>query len=72
MSRIGKLPVQLPGGVTISVNDDNVVDVKGPKGQLSQKIHKDIRVVVEGNTVLLERPSESKPHKSLHGLSRSL
>jgi len=72
MSRIGKLPVQLPDGVTISVNDDNVVDVKGPKGQLTQQIHKDMRVVVEGNTVLVERPSESKPHKSLHGLSRSL
>lgn len=72
MSRIGKLPVQLPGGVSISVNDDNVVDVKGPKGQLTQKIHKDIRVVVEGDAIQLERPSDSKPHKSLHGLSRSL
>ena len=72
MSRIGKLPVQLPDGVTITVNEDNVVDVKGPKGQLTQQIHKDMRVVVEGNTVLVERPSESKPHKSLHGLSRSL
>ncbi|HHU77277.1 MAG: 50S ribosomal protein L6 [Caldicoprobacterales bacterium] len=72
MSRIGRLPIQLPGGVTVSVNADNTVDVKGPKGQLSQKIHKDMRVVVEGNTVLVERPTDSKPHKSLHGLSRSL
>jgi large subunit ribosomal protein L6 len=72
MSRIGKLPVQLPNGVTVSVSDENLVDVKGPKGQLTQQIHKDIRVAVEGNTVLVERPSDSKPHKSLHGLSRSL
>ncbi|HHU49328.1 MAG: 50S ribosomal protein L6 [Caldicoprobacterales bacterium] len=72
MSRIGKLPVQLPAGVSVSVNEDNVVDVKGPKGQLTQQIHKDIRIVVEGNTILVERPSDSKPHKSLHGLCRSL
>lgn len=72
MSRIGKLPVQLPSGVSVTVNDDNLVAVKGPKGQLTQKIHKDIRVVVEGNTVVVERPTDSKPHKSLHGLSRSL
>jgi large subunit ribosomal protein L6 len=72
MSRIGKLPVQLPNGVSVTVSDDNVVAVKGPKGQLSQKIHKDIRVVVDGNTIVVERPTDSKPHRSLHGLSRSL
>jgi large subunit ribosomal protein L6 len=72
MSRIGKLPVQLPGGVSVSVGDDNVVAVKGPKGQLTQKIHKDMRVVVEENTVVVERPTDSKPHKALHGLSRAL
>ncbi|HCS74703.1 MAG TPA: 50S ribosomal protein L6 [Clostridiales bacterium] len=72
MSRIGRLPVELPSGVTVSVSDDNLVDVKGPKGQLAQKIHKDMSIVVDGNTILVERPSNSKPHKSLHGLSRSL
>lgn len=72
MSRIGKLPVELPSGVTVTVSDDNTVDVKGPKGQLTQKIHNDIRVVVDGNTLQVERPSNSKPHRSLHGLSRSL
>ena len=72
MSRIGKLPVQLPNGVTVSVKDGNVVEVKGPKGQLVQKIHKDMRVVVEDNAVLVERPSDDKHHRALHGLSRSL
>lgn len=72
MSRIGKQPVNLPSGVTVTVSDDNVVAVKGPKGQLSQKIHKDMRVVVDGNTITVERPTDSKPHRSLHGLSRSL
>jgi large subunit ribosomal protein L6 len=72
MSRIGKLPVQLPSGVSISVSNDNVVAVKGPKGELTQKIHKDMRVVVEGNVVTVERPTDNKPHKALHGLSRSL
>ncbi len=72
MSRIGKLPVQVPDGVSVSVGDDNVVAVKGPKGQLTQKIHKDMRVSVEGNLIKVERPNDSKPQKSLHGLSRAL
>jgi large subunit ribosomal protein L6 len=72
MSRIGKLPVQLPSGVSVSVSDDNIVAVKGPKGELTQKIHKDMRVFVEGNTVIVERPTDNKPHKALHGLSRAL
>ena len=72
MSRIGKLPVHVPDGVSVSVGDDNVVAVKGPKGQLTQKIHKDMRVSVEGNIIRVERPNDSKPQKSLHGLSRAL
>lgn len=72
MSRIGKLPVELPSGVTINVSDDNIVEVKGPKGNLMQKIHRDIKVIVDGNTVIVERPSNNKNHRSLHGLSRSL
>ncbi|MBE3101550.1 MAG: 50S ribosomal protein L6 [Firmicutes bacterium] len=72
MSRIGKLPVVLPSGVTVEVSDDNIVAVKGPKGELSQKIHKDMQVVIEGSVIHVVRPTDSKPHKSLHGLSRSL
>ncbi|HSO78223.1 MAG TPA: 50S ribosomal protein L6 [Bacteroidales bacterium] len=72
MSRIGKLPVNLPEGVTITVNDANVVSVKGPLGTLSQKLDKDIRVEVENNHLTVSRPNEDKRTKSLHGLYRSL
>ncbi len=72
MSRIGKLPVNLPSGVTISVDDANVVSVKGPLGTLSQKVDGDIRVEVENNEVILSRPSDEKRLKSLHGLYRAL
>jgi len=72
MSRIGKLPVNLPKGVTISVSDDNVVSVKGPLGELTQAVDKDLKVEVVGNELILSRPSESKNHKSLHGLYRAL
>jgi len=72
MSRIGKLPVNLPKGVTIDVSDSNVISVKGPLGELKQSIDKDLKVEVVDNTVILTRPSESKIHKSKHGLSRAL
>ncbi len=72
MSRIGKLPVNLPNGVTVSISDTNVVSVKGPLGELKQNIDKDLKVEVVDNTIILQRPSESKNHKSLHGLSRAL
>jgi len=72
MSRIGKLPVNLPHGVTVNVSDTNVVSVKGPLGELKQSIDKDLKVEVVDNTIILQRPSESKNHKSLHGLSRAL
>ena len=72
MSRIGKLPVNLPAGVTFEVNDANVVSVKGPLGTLSQKIDKDIRVEVENDQIIVSRPNEEKRVKSLHGLYRSL
>ena len=72
MSRIGKLPVNLPSGVTISVDDANVVSVKGPLGTLSQKVDSDIRVEVENNEVILSRPNDEKRLKSLHGLYRAL
>jgi large subunit ribosomal protein L6 len=72
MSRIGKLPVALPKGVTVTVSDTNMVSVKGPLGELNQEVNKDIRVEVVGNEVVVSRPSESKNHKSLHGLYRAL
>lgn len=72
MSRIGKLPVSLPKGVTVSISDDNVIVVKGPLGELRQKIDKDMKVEVEDNQLIIKRPSESKNHKSLHGLYRAL
>jgi large subunit ribosomal protein L6 len=72
MSRIGKLPVDLPKGVTLNVSDANVVSVKGPLGELTQVVNKDIRVEVVENEIIISRPSESKNHKSLHGLYRAL
>ncbi|RED99481.1 50S ribosomal protein L6 [Marinoscillum furvescens] len=71
MSRIGKAPISLPSGVSLSV-DKTVVTVKGPKGELKQEIHPDIKVSVEGDTVTCERPTEQKRHKAMHGLYRSL
>ncbi|GAB4493208.1 MAG: 50S ribosomal protein L6 [Saprospiraceae bacterium] len=72
MSRIGKLPISLPAKVEISVASDNTVTVKGPKGSLSQKIDPDIKVKVEDGTITVERPTEQKRHKALHGLYRAL
>jgi len=72
MSRIGKLPVNLPKGVTVSISDRNVISVKGPLGELNQQIDKDLKVEVVDNQIVLSRPSESKNHKSLHGLYRAL
>jgi large subunit ribosomal protein L6 len=72
MSRIGKLPVSLPKGVTVSISDDNVIIVKGPLGELRQNIDKEMKVEVEDNQLIIKRPSESKNHKSLHGLYRAL
>ncbi len=72
MSRIGKLPVTLPKGVTVTVSDTNVVSVKGPLGELTQAVDKDLKVEMVGNEIVLSRPSESKNHKSLHGLYRAL
>jgi large subunit ribosomal protein L6 len=72
MSRIGNLPVNLPKGVTVSISDNNEVSVKGPLGQLTQAVDKDMKVEVVENHVHISRPSESKNHKSLHGLYRAL
>lgn len=72
MSRIGKLPVALPKGVTVTISDTNEISVKGPLGELKQNINKDLKVEVVGNTIEITRPSDSKNHKSLHGLYRAL
>ena len=72
MSRIGKAPISIPSGVTVTVSDDNLVVVKGPKGELSQKVDSDITVEQEDGTLTVKRPSEQKRHKALHGLYRSL
>ncbi|MCH7398696.1 50S ribosomal protein L6 [Belliella sp. DSM 107340] len=72
MSRIGKKPINLPAGVTVDVSAHNTVTVKGPKGTLTQDVNPDITVAVEDNQIVVTRPTESKRHKSLHGLYRSL
>jgi large subunit ribosomal protein L6 len=72
MSRIGNLPVNLPKGVTVTISDTNLVSVKGPLGELTQAVDRDLKVEVVDNTIVLTRPSESKNHKSLHGLHRAL
>jgi large subunit ribosomal protein L6 len=72
MSRIGKNPVQIPAGVTITLNKDNVVTVKGPKGELSETVDRDIKVEVKDNTVEFARPTDQIRHRAMHGLYRSL
>ena len=72
MSRIGKLPVNLPAGVSVNVTDANLVSVKGPMGELSVQLDSEIMVEFNEKTLEVKRPTESKKHKSLHGLYRAL
>lgn len=72
MSRIGRAPIVIPAGVTVTLEEGNLVKVKGPKGELSRALHPEMKITVEDNTVKVERPSEDKKHKSLHGLTRTL
>ena len=72
MSRIGKAPIEIPAGVTVTVGADNVVTVKGPKGTLTQKVGDDIKVEVADGHVTLTRPSDDKEHRAQHGLYRAL
>ncbi|MHA6246611.1 50S ribosomal protein L6 [Pontibacter sp. CAU 1760] len=72
MSRIGKLPISLPNNIEVSVADNNVVTVKGPKGSLSTPVDKDMIVKQQDNQLVVERPTEQKRHKAMHGLYRSL
>src|SRR5580698_9516193 len=72
MSRIGKMPVNLPKGVTATVASNNLVTVKGPKGELKLKVDPDMKVAIADGVVTVERPTENKRHKSMHGLYRAL
>ena len=72
MSRIGKMPIAIPAGVTVTITDENLVIVKGPNGELSEKVNKDIKVEVENGVLTVSRPSDSKPHRAMHGLYRAL
>ena len=71
MSRIGKLPIEIPAGVNVTIKD-NVVTVKGPKGQLTQQFHDDITVKVDNNHIIVERPTDDRIHRAHHGLVRAL
>jgi large subunit ribosomal protein L6 len=72
MSRIGKLPINIPQGVEIKIDKDNTVTVKGKLGQLQQKVHPDLKIEVKDNQLIVERANDSKEQRSMHGLYRSL
>ncbi len=71
MSRIGKAPIEIPAGVTVKI-DNNVVTVKGPKGELKQAVNPELEVKVEDNHVIVTRPSDDREHRAQHGLYRAL
>lgn len=72
MARIGSKPITFGDDVTVSVNDTNVVTVSGPKGELTQQISPEMTITVDGEAVVVDRPTDQKRHRSIHGLSRSL
>ncbi|MFO7635969.1 MAG: 50S ribosomal protein L6 [Clostridia bacterium] len=72
MSRIGKMPVEIPKGVEIKVDEGNLVTVKGPLGTLTQQLCQEMTIIMENGAYVVKRPSESNAHKALHGLTRSL
>jgi len=72
MSRIGLLPLPIPGKVTVTIGKDNLITVKGPLGTLSQQVDPDLKVVVENNNMIVSRPSDQKRHKAMHGLYRRI
>ena len=72
MSRIGRMPITIPAGVTVTVAENNVVTVKGPKGELTKALRPDMIIEVEGNVVSVKRPSDSKMHTAMHGMTRAL
>jgi large subunit ribosomal protein L6 len=72
MSRIGKKPLEIPAGVTVTIADDNTVTVKGTKGELTRTFNPDIKITIEENVLTVSRPSDIKEHRALHGTTRSL
>ncbi|MBS1598573.1 MAG: 50S ribosomal protein L6 [Bacteroidetes bacterium] len=72
MSRIGNKPISVASGITVTVSNDNVITVKGPKGELKQTIDRDIKVEVKDNTIVFTRPTDQIRHRALHGLYRAL
>ena len=72
MSRVGKKPIEVPANVTVTVNADNTVVVKGPKGELTRSFNQDMKIELEGNIITVVRPSESKEHRTVHGTTRAL
>ena len=72
MSRIGKLPVEIPAGVEVTLGEGNLITVKGPKGTLTRKLVDDMNIAIEEGKVIVTRPSDLKRHKALHGLTRTL
>ena len=72
MSRIGRMPITVPAGVTVTVAEGNVVTVKGPKGELTRALSAEMNINQEGNLITVTRPSDEKAHRSLHGLTRTL
>ena len=72
MSRIGRAPVAIPAGVEVTLADNNVVTVKGPKGTLTQQFNENMTITVEGNVITVARPNDLKENRALHGLTRSL
>ena len=72
MSRIGRMPITVPAGVTVTIADGNVVTVKGPKGELTRALRTEMTITQEGNTITVTRPNDEKLNRSLHGLTRTL
>ena len=72
MSRIGRMPITVPAGVTVTIAEGNVVTVKGPKGELTRALRTEMTIKQEGDTITVTRPSDDKLHRSLHGLTRTL
>jgi large subunit ribosomal protein L6 len=72
MSRIGRMPVAIPAGVDVKLDAENVMTVKGPKGTLSEALHPNMKINIDGPTITVERPDDEKQNRSLHGLTRSL
>ncbi|HPE96108.1 MAG TPA: 50S ribosomal protein L6 [Bacillota bacterium] len=72
MSRIGRMPITIPAGVTVDIADNNLVTVKGPKGTLQQSLSSDMKIEIDGDVITVTRPSDDRQHRSLHGLTRAI